>query len=151
MSPSVQFTTLCRLYYNTHWTRVGSLALPSLNTRLFRCTSQPHYVSCQNTHYASVLCLLITANIALTSHSTVCSRCVHVYNIDIHNRKCSSGGEVQSGGTKHSKILKIKNSFIQGHDTTTSGISFTLWALAKHPDVQVSRISLLPCNSFGLK
>ena len=108
MPPSVQLTKLCGLHYNTNWTRVGSLALPSLNTRIFRCTSQPHYVSCQNTHHVSVLCLLITATIALTSHSTVCSRCVHVYNIDIHNRKCSSGGEVQSRGTKHSKILKIK-------------------------------------------
>jgi len=32
---------------------------------------------------------------------------------------------------------------------STSGISFTLWALAKHPDIQVGHTSLPQCKSFG--
>jgi len=38
---------------------------------------------------------------------------------------------------------------LQGHDATTSGISFALWAVAKHPDVQVGHTSLPQCKSFG--
>ena len=38
---------------------------------------------------------------------------------------------------------------LQGHDTTTSGISLNLWALAKHPEVQVGHTLLPQCKLFG--
>ena len=72
-----------------------------------------------------------------------------VRSTGIQNSKCSIGGGGYSRCGKRRKIENLTFLLLQGHDTTTSGICLTLWALAKHPDVQVGHTSLPQCKLFG--